>query len=71
MLLDLLWGIKFCWKDIYMNVTQIENLQKIINEFSEETFIYDLLNACGLPKSSITRLKKESLNLSKKAGGIK
>jgi len=54
-----------------MNVTQIaENLQKIIDEFSEETFIYDLLNAYGLPKSSITRLKKGTLNLSKNDGEI-
>ena len=54
-----------------MNVTQIaENLQKIVDEFSEKTFIYDLLLAYGLPKSSITRLKKGTLNLSKNDGEI-
>ncbi len=54
-----------------MNITQIEdNLQKITEEFLAETFIYDLLLAYGLPKSSITRLKKGTLNLSKNDGEI-
>lgn len=54
-----------------MNITQIaENLQKIIDDFSEETFIYDLLDAYGLPKSSITRLKQGNLNLAKNGGEI-
>jgi hypothetical protein len=54
-----------------MNITQIENnLQKLMNRFSKETFIYDLLLAYGLPKASITRLQKGNLNLSKVEGEI-
>jgi len=54
-----------------MNITQIENnLQKLMNRFNKETFIYDLLLAYGLPKASITRLKKGDLNLSKVEGEI-
>jgi len=54
-----------------MNIAQIEdNLQKLIKSFSKETFIYDLLLAYGLPKSSITRLQKGNLNLSKVEGEI-
>jgi type I restriction-modification system DNA methylase subunit len=54
-----------------MNIAQIEiNLQKLIKSFSNETFIYDLLLAYGLPKASITRLKKGNLNLSKVQGEV-
>lgn len=54
-----------------MNITQIEaNLKKLISSFSKESFIYDLLLAYGLPKASITRLKKGNLNLSKVAGEV-
>jgi len=54
-----------------MNIAQIENnLQKLIKSFSKNTFIYDLLLAYGLPKASITRLKKGNLNLSKVDGEI-
>jgi len=54
-----------------MNIAQIEdNLQKLIKSFSKRTFIYDLLLAYGLPKASITRLKKGNLNLSKVDGEI-
>lgn len=54
-----------------MNITQIEtNLQKLMNRFNKETFIYDLLLAYGLPKASITRLQKGNLNLSKVEGEI-
>jgi hypothetical protein len=49
-----------------MNISQIEdNLQKIKDSFSKETFIYDLMLAYGLPKASITRLRNGNLNLSK------
>lgn len=49
-----------------MNIAQIEaNLQKLIKSFDKETFIYELLLAYGLPKASITRLRKGNLNLSK------
>ena len=54
-----------------MNIAQIEkNLHKLIKSFSKETFIYDLLLAYGLPKNSITRLKKGNMNLSKVEGEI-
>ncbi|MDQ6953819.1 MAG: hypothetical protein Q9M20_00030 [Mariprofundaceae bacterium] len=54
-----------------MNFSQIEsNLKKLISSFSKASFIYDLLLAYGLPKASITRLKKGNLNLSKVAGEI-
>jgi len=54
-----------------MNIAQIEiNLQKLITTFNKESFIYDLLLAYGLPKASITRLKKGNLNLSKIEGEI-
>ncbi|MBZ0243802.1 MAG: class I SAM-dependent DNA methyltransferase, partial [Bacteroidales bacterium] len=54
-----------------MNIAQIElNLQKLFSTFNKESFIYDLLLAYGLPKASITRLKKGNLNLSKIEGEI-
>lgn len=54
-----------------MNITQIEiNLQKLIATFNKQSFIYELLLAYGLPKASITRLKKGNLNLSKVEGEI-
>jgi uncharacterized protein YihD (DUF1040 family) len=49
-----------------MNISRIEaNLQKVLNNFTEETFIYDLFLAYGKPNASITRLKK-SYNISKR-----
>ena len=42
-----------------------ENLIELTKEINEDSFIYDLLIAYGQPKSTITRLKKGSLNLSK------
>lgn len=54
-----------------MNIAQIENnLQKLMQSFNKETFIYELLLAYGLPKASITRLQKGNLNLSKVEGEI-
>lgn len=54
-----------------MEIAQIEkNLQRLIKSISKETFIYELFLAYGLPKASITRLKKGSLNLSKVKGEI-
>jgi hypothetical protein len=54
-----------------MNIAQIEeNLTKLIANFSKEDFIYDLLLAYGLPKTTITLLKKGKHNLSKKEGQI-
>ena len=54
-----------------MNSAQIENnLQSIIQSFNKDSFIYDLILAYGLPKSSVTRLQKGNLNLSKVDGEI-
>jgi len=54
-----------------MNIAQIENnLQQLIKSFKKETFIYDLLMAYDTPKSTITRLQKGGLNLSKIEGEI-
>ena len=41
-----------------MNLVQIEeNIQNLIKSFNQETFIYDLILAYGLPKSSVSKLK--------------
>jgi len=54
-----------------MNSSQIEsNLQNLITSFSKETFIFDLLLAYGMPKSTVTRLKEGILNLSKIKGEV-
>lgn len=54
-----------------MNIAQIEsNLQNILTSYTNETFIYELLLAYGLPKASITRLQKGNLNLSNIEGEI-
>lgn len=53
-----------------MNIAQIEeNLQKIVNSFKKESFIYDLLLAYGKTNVTIKRLQG-SLNLSKVEGEI-
>lgn len=50
-----------------MNIEQIEkNVESALKNVSKKEFIYDLLLAYGLPKSSITRLKQGTLNLSKR-----
>lgn len=49
-----------------MNVTQIEERVKLLSkEVYDDSFIYRLLECYFLPKASISRLKKGSLNLSK------
>ncbi|MBT7609348.1 MAG: class I SAM-dependent DNA methyltransferase [Bacteriovoracaceae bacterium] len=54
-----------------MNITQIEDsLKTIIKSINKESFIYEFLLAYGLPKASITRLKKGNLNLSKVDGEV-
>ena len=59
--INVLQGIKI------VNIAQIEeNIKNIINNFSEETFIYDLLLAYGTSKTTITRLQKGNSNLAKK-----
>src|SRR3990167_3186885 len=56
-----------------MNIAQIEkNLAELVKSISPENFIYDLLLAYGLPKTTITLLKKDkgNRNLSKYDGQI-
>ena len=54
-----------------MNIAQIENnLQNLVKEFNQDSFIFELLLAYGLPKASITRLQNGNLNLSKEEGVI-
>ena len=54
-----------------MNLEKLEsNLQALITNIDEESFIYDLLLAYGLPKASVTRLQKGDYNLSKIQGEI-
>jgi len=54
-----------------MNIEKLsENIQSLVMNLAEETFIYDLLLAYELPKASITRLKKGDYNLSKIPGEI-
>lgn len=54
-----------------MNTTQIEqNLRKIVESFDKDNFIYDLLMAYGISKTSITRLRKGDFNMSKVDGEV-
>jgi type II restriction/modification system DNA methylase subunit YeeA len=54
-----------------MNSKEIEsNVKQISENFSKEEFIFDLLLAYGVSKTSITRLKKGDFNLSKVNGEI-
>lgn len=54
-----------------MNSHEIEqNLKRMMTEFSQENFVFDLLLAYGISKASITRLKSGDFNLSKVAGEI-
>lgn len=54
-----------------MNSHEIEhNVKRIIENFSKEDFLFDLLLAYGISKTSITRLKSGDYNLSKVEGEI-
>lgn len=54
-----------------MNSHEIEqNVKRILENFSEEDFLYDLLLAYGISKTSITRLKSGNFNFSKVEGEI-
>lgn len=54
-----------------MNTAHIEsNLQQLIESFNKDSFIYDLLLAYGISKTSIARLKKGDFNLSKVEGEV-
>lgn len=49
-----------------MNIFQIEkNIEGLMTNFDEETFVYDFLLAYGTTKAAIKRLKDGGLNLSK------
>ena len=47
-----------------------DSLKTIVKGLNKESFIYEFLLAYGLPKASITRLKKGNLNLSKVDGEV-
>ena len=54
-----------------MSSKEIENsVQQIFENFLKEEFVYDLLMAYGISKTSVTRLKKGDFNLSKEQGEI-
>jgi len=54
-----------------MNIAQIEERVKVLlNESFKKDFIYRLLESYNLPKASISRLKKGTLNLSKSPGEV-
>ncbi|WKX75601.1 N-6 DNA methylase [Zobellia laminariae] len=54
-----------------MNASQIEkNVTALVKNFNKEEFIFDLLKAYGISKTSITRLKKGDFNLSKVEGEV-
>ncbi len=54
-----------------MNIEKLEKkIQSLTADLTEETFIYELLQAYELPKASITRLKKGDYNLAKGLGEI-
>ncbi len=54
-----------------MNAAQIEkNVIALVENFNKEEFVFDLLQAYGISKTSITRLKKGDFNLSKVEGEV-
>ena len=54
-----------------MKSTEIKtNVQNLIDKFSKEEFVYDLLIAYGISKTSVTRLKKGDYNFAKADGEI-
>ena len=54
-----------------MNIQNIQdNVSELIKNLNEDSFVYDLLLAYNLPKSTITRLEKGTANLSKIDGEV-
>ena len=54
-----------------MNASQIEkNVTALVESFNKDKFVFDLLKAYGISKTSITRLKKGDFNLSKVEGEV-
>jgi len=49
-----------------MDISQIENnIEALLNSYTEENFIYGLLTAYALPNAAVTRLRNGEYNLSK------
>ena len=54
-----------------MNASQIEkNVTALVENFNKDEFIFELLTAYGISKTSITRLRKGDFNLSKVEGEV-
>lgn len=54
-----------------MDINQIENnIDALLSSYTEDSFIYGLLSAYGLPNAAITRLKNGEYNLAKEDGQI-
>lgn len=54
-----------------MKSTEIKhNVQNLIDNFTKDEFVFDLLVAYGISKTSVTRLKKGDYNLSRVEGEI-
>ncbi|MCB2181312.1 MAG: class I SAM-dependent DNA methyltransferase [Desulfobulbaceae bacterium] len=54
-----------------MNIEKLETqLQSLVANLDEKTFIYDLLQVYSLPKASITRLQKGAYNQASREGEI-
>ncbi len=54
-----------------MKSTEIKNnVQQLIDNISNEEFVFDLLVAYGISKTAVTRLKKGDYNLSKVDGEL-
>lgn len=54
-----------------MNISQIEtNLKEVMKKISKKEFIFDVLLAYGVPKATVTLLKKGNHNLSKQESCI-
>jgi len=44
----------------FMNIAQIsENLEKLVESFNKDSFIFDLLLAYGTPKATISRFREK------------
>ena len=54
-----------------MNIAQItDNLEKLVESFNKDTFIFNLLLAYGTPKATISRLQKGEKNMFSKETAI-
>ena len=54
-----------------MNITKIEStVRELVKSIDKATFIYDLMLAYGINATTISRLKKGNLNISKQSSEI-